>query len=259
MNLWYSLLIALSMYSKIPVPTVEWTKPRMKYAMCFFPAVGAVCGAALLLWFDFARRRGLGGGAAGLLGTCIPVLITGGIHMDGFLDTLDARSSYGNREKRLEILKDPHTGAFAIIGACVYFLLYAGCLIQLFEAGSGEEGRKGIAAFCLIFPLERALSGLSVICFPCAKDSGLAHMFSDSAAKRITGFVLLVWIGGISGLLLDIDWKTGLLLLAAGLGVFLYYRRMSKREFGGITGDLAGWFLQVFELVLLAVLALGKL
>lgn len=36
MNLLGSFVIALSMYSRIPMPQVEWTKERMRYAMCFF-------------------------------------------------------------------------------------------------------------------------------------------------------------------------------------------------------------------------------
>ena len=58
-------------------------------------------------------------------------------------------------------------------------------------------------------------------------------------------------------MLLAVSLPLGLLTLGAGTGVFLYYWWMSKREFGGITGDLAGWFLQSFELAALAVLALG--
>ena len=45
MNVWYSFLIAFAMYSRIPVPTVEWTKERMRYVMCFFPFVGLAEGA----------------------------------------------------------------------------------------------------------------------------------------------------------------------------------------------------------------------
>ena len=52
----------------------------------------------------------------------IPVLVTGGIHLDGLLDTADALSSWQTRERRLEILKDSHAGAFAIIVCCGYFL-----------------------------------------------------------------------------------------------------------------------------------------
>ena len=248
----YGLLIAFSMYSKLPLPMVEWTKTRLKYVMCWFPAVGAACGGALWLWLWLAKRLGLDPAAAGLLGAGIPVLVTGGIHLDGFLDTLDARSSYGEREKKLEILKDPHAGAFAIIGACVYFLAYAGLLIQLYADGS----RENLAAFFLVFPIERAFSGLSVASFPCAKTSGLAYAFADGAHRQSVRLSLFCWIGAGFLALFRLNGPLALLLLAAGGGFFGYYRRMCIKEFGGITGDLAGWFLQVFELGALAVITL---
>ena len=126
MNVWYSFLIAFAMYSRVPVPTIDWTKERMRYVFCFFPAIGILCGFGLWGWLLLAEYAGFSPVSAGLIGTAIPVFITGGIHMDGFLDTADALSSYGNREKKLEILKDPHTGAFAIIVCGVYLLCYAG-------------------------------------------------------------------------------------------------------------------------------------
>lgn len=255
MNVLYGLLIAVSMYSKIPTPTVEWTKSRMRYAMCWFPVVGVFCGGLMWLWFRGSGRLGFHPGAAGILGACIPVLVTGGIHMDGFLDTLDARCSYGDKEKKLEILKDPHTGAFAILGACVYFMLYGACLIQLFADGhKGQE--MAVAAFCLVYPLERAFSGYSVASFPCAKNSGLVRTFSDAAHKQVTKAVLLLWTAVLLGLLVLTGWLTAAAVFGTGGLVFWYYRHMSEKEFGGITGDLAGWFLQVFELTALAALTL---
>ena len=50
MKLLGSMVIAFSMYSRIPMPRVEWTKERMKYAMCFFPLVGVVQGICLVLY-----------------------------------------------------------------------------------------------------------------------------------------------------------------------------------------------------------------
>lgn len=259
MNLYYSFLIAVSMYSKIPFPTVEWTRQRLRYVMCFFPVVGIFCGFFMGLWFRLADLFHVSPLSAGIFGTVIPILVTGGIHMDGFLDTLDARSCYGDREKKLEILKDPHTGAFAIIGCCAYFLIYSACLVQLFtdavQCGQGQV----LSAFYFVFPLERSLSGLAVACFPCAKNSGLAYTFSDSAQKHAVKITLLFWIACIFLLLFFMDRRTAFLILSVSLLAFLYYNRMAVREFGGITGDLAGWFLQVTELLGLAGLtAFGR-
>ena len=113
-----SLVIAFSMYSRIPMPMVEWTERGMKYALCFFPAVGIAVGAAVAAFWYLSRLSGMGELSRICVETALPLLITGGIHMDGFLDTVDARSSHQSRERKLEILKDPHAGAFAIAGCC---------------------------------------------------------------------------------------------------------------------------------------------
>lgn len=170
MNLAGSFIIAFSMYSRIPMPQVEWTKERMRYALCFFPLIGVCIGAAFWIFWSLADRLGTGTIFTTLAGTALPLLITGGIHMDGFLDTTDARSSFGDREKKLGILKDPHTGAFALIGCGVYLLLYAAALSEL--TGSGRLLYTGS------FVLTRALSGLSVVLFPMAREDGLAATFS---------------------------------------------------------------------------------
>lgn len=248
MNLPGSMMIAFSMYSRIPVPQVQWTKERMKYAMCFFPLIGAVIGlleysAILLLHnlgFPFLEQ---------ILPVVIPVVVTGGIHMDGLLDVIDAKSSHGETEKKLEILKDPHTGAFAIIGCGIYFLLYLAFFMEMRPAM--------IPAFCITFVITRALSGLSVVTFPMAKKSGLAAAFSDGAHKRVVGTVMALYlIISLLAVWLVIGAPAALGVFTISSAVFLYYYHVSKREFGGITGDLAGYFLQVLELALVMGLAI---
>lgn len=262
MNVWYSCVIAAAMYSRVPVPSVEWTKERMRYVFCFFPLVGVLCGVGMWLWLLLAKWMGFSAESAGLIGTAIPIFITGGIHMDGFLDTVDALSSYGDREKKLEILKDPHTGAFAIIGCGVYLLCYAGLMIQWAEMAMGREDfcvpfAKSCLALGTVFVLERAFSGLSVASFPCAKGTGLAAAFADSAHKKTVRICLSVWIFACLFVLIWTAGFTGFTVGISQAAVFYWYYRMSKKKFGGITGDLAGWFLQVSEVVSLLVLTAG--
>ena len=95
----------------------------------------------------------------------LPLFVTGGFHMDGFMDTKDALSSYQGKEKKLEILKDPHIGAFAVIHLLSYLLLALGF-------ASVIEGTKAVVAVSAAFFLSRCLSGLSVIHFPGAKKEG---------------------------------------------------------------------------------------
>lgn len=260
MNLWYSFLIAFAMYSRVPVPTVEWTKERMRYVFCFFPMIGALCGAGVWVWLFLAGKAGFSPAAAGLIGTAVPVVFTGGIHMDGFLDTVDALSSYGDREKKLEILNDPHTGAFAVTGGCVYLLCYGGLMIRWAEMVMENGGFPKIfpsLALGAAFVMERAFSGLSVASFPCAKGTGLAYAFSDSAQKKTVRLFLAVWLSACAAFLIWQGGAVGWGVSAAQTAVFFWYYCMAKKKFGGITGDLAGWFLQISEIASLFVFTIG--
>lgn len=243
-----SLNIACSMYSRIPVPQTEWTDKAMKYALCFFPVVGVVIGAVMTVFVYLAARFSLGETARACLGTVIPLLITGGIHMDGFLDASDARSSFQGRERKLEILKDPHTGAFAIIGCACYLLLYLAVFSEL------RDGAFPGAAAVYVFV--RALSGWSVVSFPKARKDGLAKTFAISADQRIVQAVMVFWVLGAGVFLLCFGGvRAGCAMLAAAAAAMYWYYHMAMKEFGGMTGDLAGYFLQVCELAMLAAAA----
>ena len=105
--------------------------------------------------------------------------------------------------------------------------------------------------------LSRSLSGLAAVSWPNARGSGLLATFiqpMDAVKARV---VLLVWVAVSAVAMIALDPVTGVAAVAgAGLS-FLYYFVMSHRQFGGITGDLAGFFLQVCEcaMVLAVVLA----
>lgn len=248
MNLIRSFFIAFSMYSKIPMPRTEWNREAMKYSMCFFPLVGAVIGALLLLWDRAAGWLGCHGLLYGTGLVLIPVAVTGGIHLDGLLDTADAISSYKTREERLEILKDSHAGAFAIIAGISYFLLYVG-------VGS-EASSESIRILAVGFVLSRALSGLAIVSFRMAKNTGLAATFSDMALKTRVRAVMLLYVLCCGALMVYLNPLLGAAGLLGAGGAFAYYRWMSYRIFGGTTGDLAGFFLQTCELAM-AVCVIG--
>ena len=236
-----TIAVAFAMFSAIPVPQFDWNEKNMRYAMCAFPLIGAVCG---VLWYLCGALPLPALVRAG--GFClIPVWVTGGIHLDGYADTCDALSSYGDREKKLEILKDPHCGAFAVIRLCSYFLAYfALCTCVQFTPRVG-------ALWTLALVLERTLSGYAVAAFPMAKNTGLAHTFATAADKTTVRRVLTVLAVVLAACMMFLR---GWALVLAALLVFARYHVVSDKQFGGITGDLAGWFLQKTELWMLAAL-----
>ncbi len=239
-----SLCLAFSMYSKIPMPRAEWEEKNMKYVLCFFPLIGMVQGAAMyLLWM----LRSLIGvyvpfAVFVLIGCIVPVLVTGGIHMDGFMDTMDALHSWQEKEKKLEILKDPHVGAFACISLAGYFCLYGAGLFLL-------QDQRQLLFLTVGFCLSRTLSAVSLVTVKSAKKEGLLYTFASNAHKRVVRAVLGCWLV----LLLAASWLLyglwGSLLALGSLLIFLKYIFMSRKQFGGVTGDLAGWFVTVYELV----------
>ena len=243
-----TVLVAFAMFSALPAPQPVWNERNMRYTLCAFPLIGAVCGGlwwgwcALCAWLpvpDLLRGAGL---------CLLPVLVTGGIHLDGYADTWDALASCAPPEKKQEILKDPRCGAFAAIRLCGYFVMY------LALAAALRPTPRALWCMALAFVLERALSGLAVSRFPLAKNTGLAHTFAAAADRKTVGRVLaLVCVLAGGGLAAAGGW-TGGAMLAAGLWTFWRYYRTALRQFGGISGDLAGWFLQRAELWMLAAL-----
>lgn len=256
-----SLIVAFSTYSKIPMPHIKWDEKNMKYSMCCFPFVGLVICFFLIacnkicLWLDVNAL------IKGILFTALPVLITGGIHMDGFMDTVDAKSSYASKEKRLDILKDPHAGAFAIMYCCLYLL----ASVSLFASLDNLQ----LVYVALGYMYSRILSGLSVVTLKKAKKSG---MVSDTAKNASSGvkwillaelliFVVFVITGGYYfGHVLrnSCSLRYGVAVIVAGVLAFFYYAYTAKKWFGGITGDLAGYFLQICELWILIGVVIVK-
>ena len=241
MTVLQTIAVAFAMFSALPVPQFEWNEKNMRYAMCAFPLIGLVCGGLWCLCGVLPLPE-LARAAAFCL---VPVAVTGGIHLDGYADTSDALSSYGDREKKLEILKDSHCGAFAVIRLCSYFVAYFGL------CGSVQFTPRVGLCWTLALVLERALSGLAVAAFPMAKNTGLAHTFASAADRTAVRNVLTVLAVLLCGALLALG---GGALAAVAILLFLWYHHVAVQQLGGITGDLAGWFLQKTELWMLAAL-----
>ena len=246
-----SVIIAFAMYSKLPMPRVDWEQKSLSWALCWFPLVGLFIGAALWLWLALAHWLGFGDIFTAAFALLLPIALSGGIHLDGFCDTCDALSSHQSREKKLEILKDSHTGAFAIICCGLYLLVFFAAWCQVEAAG------RTALVLGLGPVLSRSLSGLFAVTQPNARGTGLLATFTgpmDAAKARV---VLAVWAIAAAAAMVFLSPWTGVGVLAGAALACVYYVATAKRQFGGVTGDLAGFFLQLCELgmVLGAVVA----
>ena len=249
-NLLKSMAITFAMYSKIPIRSFKWEKENMKYCLLFLPVVGIVEGIFLIVFSVFFYKLRINPILIAAFLTVLPILYTGGIHMDGFLDTMDALGSNQDKQKKLAILKDSNSGAFAIIGGLVYILLYFAAMLTFNSAVK-------IYILAISYMLIRAYSALALIVFKNARGSGLAFEFSKKSLIYTNRAVLIIFILLGSAAMIIVNVNYGLLCAISTFLVFLYYRVKSFEEFGGITGDLAGYFLQLAELVVVLVLALA--
>ena len=123
MKILRSIAVAFSLYSRVPMPMFEWKDEDLKYNLIFLPWIGILIGAmeyGLLKLIMYMRLPLL---AMVALVSAVPIIITGGFHIDGFMDVMDALKSYKSKDEKLAILKDPHIGAFSVISLVLYIAL----------------------------------------------------------------------------------------------------------------------------------------
>jgi adenosylcobinamide-GDP ribazoletransferase len=210
----------------IPVPHVALSPTLVARSVALFPLVGALLGTLLggsALWFDrWLPARPL---AALIIATA--AMITGGLHLDGLMDTADGLAGR-SAEQRLAIMRDSHVGAYGIIVAGVVVLGQFACLSEL-------SGRDRLVAIVVAFTLSRWAMLVALTVFPAATRSGLGVVFQSGAGKAsgIAGTLLMLPCVLIAGLI-------GVVALGVAIVVVLGSGVMLTRRLGGLTGDTYG-------------------
>lgn len=241
-----SLFMTISMFSILPVPKVDWEKRNMKYMLCFLPLIGILTGIGLSGFHLLAGLLQISDILYAVLLTLLPLIISGGIHMDGFLDTVDALSSHALPEKKREILKDSHAGAFAVLFCAGYLLLYFGLCMEC------ERSVTTIYIMGLCATLARVIGAFASVAFEKNTQQGLLYSFTSSMAKY-SKLCLFVWFFLCITLFGCISIYLAVSMLFASLCLLYYMKQMSKIEFEGMSGDLAGYLITLSSLILLIV------
>lgn len=238
------LLIALQFLSSLPLqlPRMPTPEEQGRSLLCY-PLVGLLFGLLLLAgaWLLDGAPPVL---AAALLLT-LWVALSGALHLDGLADSADAwLGGLGDRERTLAIMKDPRSGPMAVVALVLLLLLKFAALLALLETGQW-------LALLLVPLLARAsLLGL-FLGTPYVRAGGLGAAMAAHLPRTAGWRVLL-----LSGAACLLAGWSGLLAVAAALGVHLLLRRQLLRRLGGTTGDTAGALLELSECALLVLLAL---
>lgn len=175
------------------------------------------------------------------------IFFTGGLHLDGFIDTSDAFFSYRNPEKRLEIMSDPRVGAFGVLSVIV---LLSGRFLFTYEVITEIQQ---IYFIVIVIPvLSKSVMGLSLTKIKTAKQSGLAHFFQKSVNKFTLSIYFIYFFGLLFGsaiISFSFLWYI-LILTSLTILVYIYFRIKVVQWFGGITGDVVGALVEGVEFIL---------
>lgn len=254
MRILRTIAVTFAQYSRIPMPRFEWKEEDMTYSMAVFPWVGTVIGLVYVCVYGLGLRTGMPDVAVCLLMTAVPVIMTGGFHLDGFMDVSDALSSFRSREEKLRILKDPHIGAFAVIRLCVCGMIYLASLAVILNT---VMALIYVYTLGLGFTLARGLSAIGVLTMKSAKKEGMLFYEATTAGhgRKVNLTLCVIWVICAAGLMVFIYPQAGAFELAAAALSYGWYRYKSYKEFGGITGDTAGWFVTICETAITAACA----
>jgi len=245
------LWIAGRLLTRFPFPDPGAIEPaELGQAVPWYPWIGlllglVISGAALLL--GPSVLSGPPGVAAALV-LALWVWSTGGLHLDGLADTADAWvGGLGSRERTLAIMKDPTSGPAGVSALALVLIAKFAALEALIGAGD--------AWLLLWAPLiARAQLPLLLLSTPYARPQGMAADPARTAPPGASRLAILLAAGAVG---FALGW-TGLLLLSTAGGLYWLVRRTLMARLGGFTGDTAGALVELTEVLVLLLLALGS-
>lgn len=207
-------------------------------ALAWFPLVGAALGV-ILVAVDFGARYFFSPLVSGALTLAVWVAVTGALHLDGLSDACDALFAATTRERRLEILRDVHLGAFGATGLIVLLLLKFAALTETPRA------------VLFLAPVLARWAMVYAAAFPLARSQGMAALFAKALTRRELFLAALFALG----FTLAFGWlAVGAWLIAVIVTTLL--ARFAIARLGGLTGDIYGMVCEVVEAsILLAGIA----
>ena len=239
----HAFAMCQSMFCSIPAPQI-WDEKAKDKMLLFLPIVGLEIGAiwAGLAWL--CRLLNLPSMITALVLSAYPYIVTGFLHLDGYMDVTDAVKSWRDLERRREILKDSHVGSFAVIGIV---------LLMLAQFAFFASAPAGTNFLILIFvpAVSRCCSSLAVTGLKPMSTSQYADQKKPKSHIVALTVMLCIFLG--AGFMLC--GKYGFALIGGIVGYALALRRGYK-SLDGMNGDISGYSLTIGELFAVAVYAL---
>lgn len=247
-NSWSGFLLAWQFFSAVPIKKqLDMNAKSVTWMYGFLPIVGLLIGSIISSGvFILSRYSEISDLLLAILIVIGLIILTGGLHLDGWIDMSDAYFSYGKKEKRLEILDDPRTGAFGVISVFCLLVLKIGFIYEMLL-----HGQLAIVPFLIFIPfIARMGMLLYFVTMQPAKEKGLAAYFKGIVIQNKLAVLI-----GVQSILAFVCWfyigvSSLFILVVVMLITVIIYRNWSKKHFGGVTGDLLGALGEGLEVVL---------
>ncbi|MDK2808212.1 MAG: adenosylcobinamide-GDP ribazoletransferase [Clostridiales bacterium] len=233
--------MSVSMFSVLPVRGNPWDDRASKFLIPFYPLVGVLIG---LIWYALGRLF-LWWKPPLMLSTgilmVIPAILSGFLHVDGFMDVCDAIGSRKSMEEKQRILKDSHVGAFAVIACLLWMFFSFVSMYTVLEAG------KSVFCFLYIPVVSRCITGFCVMQgTPISKNSYLTIYQKDKKSWQLG--VLFLYLLLLFGVLILRRNTTDILVFLSMLLVNTVLFFHATRQLGGMSGDISGYMVTAGEL-----------
>lgn len=239
-KLYKGFIMALSMFTVLPTPYIEWDDEGVKNMMKFYPIIGAIVGGIWSVVYYLINILNVSLVLKSTVIMIVPFVITGMLHLDGFMDVCDAILSRRDKEEKLRILKDSKIGAFAVISLLVLFFLQFGGIYSIME--------KNIHFYILILIpiISRSTVAYFLLSRTTIKESTLGTYFKKGTNITDRIIMVIALLVMFIAAFVFLKYEGIVLELSIILGVTWAVEKC-KKEFGGISGDVAGFALVIGE------------
>lgn len=233
---------AFAMYSPIPAPKGKRSKENTPYMLCFLPVIGAITGLVMCGYAVYCAYDVFAPACFALVGAAIPILMSKGAHFSGFMKTWDALSIEGGQPgRRIARMEEDRAGVTSVVAAISYFLLYAGGLSRI-------DKEEHLFFLGIGYMISRTLFSMAFMWFPIAGKDAMCIGDLSKMQKQNGRITLSVILALCFCTCIAINPIMGVLMSLLCMWVWTFYFYMSKKRFGGITEETAGYFLTLCEL-----------
>ncbi|KRE83986.1 hypothetical protein ASG89_12385 [Paenibacillus sp. Soil766] len=250
-------LAAFQFLTRLPIPVqIDYTERVFQRSSIYYPLVGFVIGLLLML-AGAELSYVLPTMPAAVLLLTIWVILTGGLHLDGLMDTADGILSHRPREQMLEIMKDSRVGAMGVIVCVLHLLLKFSLLYTLLDA-SQAEGQGSLLVLLAIVPIwSRWFMVAAIRMWPYARpNSGLGSLFRGVNSTHVTVSLIVALLTttlcicttnptSLPSWSIVLSFMTITRLVGGGIAAYI------SSKLGGLTGDTYGALNELLESVLL--------